>query len=471
VNQCDYSYIFSEISKRHHRGSVQRINHETNRPEFLSISVNDDDLLSRRLATMPAIVADLIDVASAVHVADRLTPRREDATYHIALTLPVRCPDIWGDVMVLDHLRKVLLWFTGDHWTFDFRRYGSLRRASEHAVRLPFDVEADLPGEVALWSGGLDSLAGLCSRLSSERDSLTRYTLLSTGSSLYMDGVQKKVAADLKKLAKHDADRLMFVRVPIRLTDSGHLAKNACMRSRGFTFLFMGAACAVLEGQSLLHIYENGVGAINLPYRLSEVDYDHSRAVHPLSLLAMSNLVSCVLDRHFAFSNPFLFQTKAAMCQSLTDPHLTSLIAKTVSCDSRHRAAEIQCGYCSSCLLRRQALAVAHIADGGAYLINNTMAQRVPRDGDVHLRAMRHQIDTLHGALEGPDRWDGLCTRFVDLVDIADRTAMAYGLTPMMMQAELVRLYGAYVREWDALQAVTVTEQWLQTTGRMPQAA
>ena len=79
----------------------------------------------------------------------------------------------------------------------------------------------------------------------------------------------------------------------------------------------LGAACAYLMGQKVLYLYENGIGAINLPYRESAVGLDHSRSVHPLTLLMVSDVISELLGQEFEVKNPFLFWTKAEMCKAL----------------------------------------------------------------------------------------------------------------------------------------------------------
>jgi hypothetical protein len=126
-------------------------------------------------------------------------------------------------------------------------------------------------------------------------------------------------------------------------------------------FTLLGSACAYLMGQKVLNLYENGIGAINLPYRKSAIGLDHTRSVHPLTLLSVSNLVSELIGEKFTIRNPFLFRTKAEMCQQLAEDERYDLPALTVSCDSPHRKQPIQCGYCSSCILRKQALAASGI--------------------------------------------------------------------------------------------------------------
>src|SRR5205085_10815902 len=140
--------------------------------------------------------------------------------------------------------------------------------------------------------------------------------------------------------------------------DFGRNDLNRIPRSRGFVFLLLGAVCALLEGKDELFVYENGIGAINLNYGSPEVGLDQSRAVHPISLIEMSHLVSNTLDAPFAFHNPFLFTTKAQMCEvfnRLPEQFLVQvnrLVSKTVSCDRRSRIPKelMQCGCCSSCL-------------------------------------------------------------------------------------------------------------------------
>lgn len=385
MEQPDYTYTLADITNLYGRGRVECVDHRKSNRFLSHIAVRDNQLRRRAKAWIPAEVADLIDLAVVVHEADRLSIRRGDMPCHIHVIVPVRRPDLFDDPAVRDLLRDALHWYTEDHWTFEFTRRTSYGRLAEQPCLLS-DVNASRPVEVALWSGGLDCLAGLCARLLVAPDADTRYVLVETGSNSYIHTVQGRVATAIAGMVA-DLAEVTLVRVPIHPHNTGHRRKNELMRSRGFTFLLIGAAQALLEGQNALYVYENGLGAINLPFRPSEVGLDHARSVHPLSLLRMGALVSEVLGAPFSFCNPFIFSTKAQMCAALGSIGAHALVADTVSCDRRHRAQRMQCGHCSSCLLRRQALAVEGIPDETAYVVN--MPGRPGRRDDVtHLRAM-----------------------------------------------------------------------------------
>lgn len=122
-------------------------------------------------------------------------------------------------------------------------------RSAEQPRLLP-DANPSGPAEVALWSGGLDCLSGLCARLLAAPDADTRYVLVGTGSNSYMHKVQQRVATAIAGMVVDLAD-VALVRVPIHLHNTGQRHKNGLMRSRGFTFLLIGAARALLEGQSV----------------------------------------------------------------------------------------------------------------------------------------------------------------------------------------------------------------------------
>jgi hypothetical protein len=158
--------------------------------------------------------------------------------------------------------------------------------------------------------------------------------LFGTGSSDQVYNRQGKVAQTVQSIFP---SRCTLFRVPIRFHDSGMQLKNKLSRSRGVVFTLIGAACAYLMGQRVLCVYENGIGAINLPYRASAVGLDHSRSVHPLTLLMVSDVVSELLGEEFRVKNPFLLWTKAKMCKALAEDARNHLPPLTMSCDSPHR--------------------------------------------------------------------------------------------------------------------------------------
>jgi len=63
------------------------------------------------------------------------------------------------------------------------------------------------------------------------------------------------------------------------------------------------------------------------------------------------------------------------MCQALVEAGCVDLAFETISCDRLHREKPMQCGYCSSCLLRRQALAVQRVEDQTCYIATARQAE------------------------------------------------------------------------------------------------
>ena len=134
----------------------------------------------------------------------------------------------------------------------------------------------------------------------------------------------------------------------------------------------------------------------------------------------------------------------------------TELTALTSSCDRPHRKPQqpVQCGYCSSCILRKQALAASQLADKSHYLVphGNTPA----KDTKIYLTSMLALVSTLRERLkasdQAADQWKSLTQRFPELNDIVDRTHTEENLTPQEIKCQLVRLFQAYVFEWDEVE-------------------
>ena len=89
-------------------------------------------------------------------------------------------------------------------------------------------------------------------------------------------------------------------------------------RSRAFVFSALGVAAAVQAEADTLHVYENGVGALNLPLNETQLGVDNYRGVHPRSLMLLESLLALVLDNPVCIENPYLFRTKAEMCRALS---------------------------------------------------------------------------------------------------------------------------------------------------------
>jgi 7-cyano-7-deazaguanine synthase in queuosine biosynthesis len=444
MGALDYTYTFSSIGDRFSR--VQIVD-QNKLISIVEVAVKDFTLFYTCGKSMSSIVADLIDVASALHVVDCISVRKNDMPCRIHVNLPVRHPEIFGKPDVQEKLQTVLDWYTGDQWSITFTTYMTCGRTPELQRFLIEDWEK--PTNVALWSGGLDALAGLYHHLL--LDETTHHTLFGAGSNNIVFKTQKTVADSIKKKFPN---RTQLIRLPIRLNQSKNLTKNSNQRARGLVFILLGIACSHQLGQNTLHIYENGIGAINLPFTQSEVGLDHSRSVHPLSLHYVSEFVSSILEKPFSVRNPFLFSTKAQMCSIFKESDATPLIFQTITCDRNHRKKVSQCGCCSSCLLRRQALAAQDIEDETRYVSKELLNKRKSWPEDKYYNAMNFQVENLRKVFDQANPWQSMIKNYSYLQETVDRTFGREKVTKEIMQKELLSMYKIYVHEWDIARGI-----------------
>jgi hypothetical protein len=418
-----------------------------------------DKVIAHAFATrIPAYLADLVDVALAVYLADRLAPRRAPSAdrYHLHwnrylhLTLPVRDVRRWRDPLLQTRLRDVLALLTEDAWEFDFVPRSGQRRIAEMQGYL-FPNRPQAPLSAALFSGGLDSLAGLCHQLAVRPDH--SFVLFCGGTSQRSIGVQRTLASVLPIRLKRSITPVV---VPFGLRQRGkrqYDGDERTQRSRAFAFQCLGAATAALAGGEELEIYEHGIGALNLPYTAAQLGTQSTRATDPRVLAAMGDFVSLAIDQPFAFRLPFFAFTKAELCASVRDASLVDLIRRTFSCDGfpQRVAGRPQCGLCTSCLLRRQALHAAELADHDARdsYVADVLAEegRLTAAKSYPLRAMLDQVDTLRRALDESDPWSSLSRAYPQLLEVASCLA-ATGLTRADTERRIVDLYRRYCDEW-----------------------
>lgn len=443
-NCISYTFQFEPISAT--KGHIHFINNLQNQEKTIGFSINDKDFGYRVENQFPTIIADLVDLTVAIYACDRLANHELQKTQRcISVTLPLRHPELFNSNSFQEKLNSLLIWMTESEWLFKFKKRKIPGRYIEQQLSLSLPI-TNQNTEVALWSGGLDSLAGLYNRLTTKPDN--SFILFGSGSNKKIYSDQKKLFQEIEYIFPNN---ISLLRVPIYFDESKNIPKNKLSRGRGILFTLLGSACAYLMGQRKLFIYENGIGAINLPYSKATIGLDHSRSVHPKTLLMVSDLVSELIGENFEVKNPFLFWTKAQMCQLLAENKENNLVRLTASCDHPHRKTVSQCGYCSSCILRRQALIVANLEDKTDYVI--THSKKPPeKDRSLYFRCMQKQVKTLDRLLQKSNKknrlWKDLTKEFLELDDIVDQTYKFERLSRDNMRNHLVKLYETYVCEW-----------------------
>jgi 7-cyano-7-deazaguanine synthase in queuosine biosynthesis len=392
----------------------------------------DGRAVIRRISRdLPPTAADLLEVAAMAYAADRLVPRPSERECsdgagwgrQLWLQIPVRNPSLWNSVT--EQLTGLLGWLTDDEWTVAFSQLADGAGALDNRQGFLFNtVPRGAP--LALFSGGLDSALGLAHDLgSSDAVAVSVYT------NHRMKAAQRQVVHALADAASTSCVQLQY-RISLREPE-----RENSQRTRGLLFLATGIATAWALGQDRLPVFENGIGAINLPYLRSQEGSQATRSMHPRTLQMAEGLASAVSGLPFEVEAPYLLLTKAEAVRAV--PEISApVIAAAVSCDTAFATrvrGPTQCGICTSCLLRRQSLIAGGRSDADEL---TRYRSRVPA-GTSTLAAMTWQLERLRNCLNTADQWQGIVSEFPPIMDV-DRIA----------PAQLTRLYGAYVREWEA---------------------
>lgn len=397
----------------------------------------DGRAVIRRLAReLPAVAADLIEIAARVYAVDRLVLRpglrqmRAGTTWarSLWLEMPVREPQLWN--AHADRLTELLLWLTDDIWNLEFFQLPEGAGPLDESQGFLFDTVPTGSAPV-LFSGGLDSGAGLAAHLLHD-DAVA----ISVDTSNWMQHVQQRVLQNLSTVSEHTCVPLRY-RVNLRAS-----SVESSQRSRGLLFLAVGIATAWALRQDRLRVFGNGIGAINLPYLRSQSGSQATRSMHPRTLRLAEELAKVISHKPFRVEAPALTVTKAQVVRAA--PAIAGpALALTVSCDTgfsarvRHHAP---CGVCTSCLLRRQALQAAGMAELDAAATYRTSSP----GGSAALQAMLWQVARLRAGLAQPGPWPGLILEFPEVLDTAP-------LTP----TEVISLYRSYVQEWEGLEGAS----------------
>lgn len=421
--------------------------------------INDANIARCLPGVLDPLLADLLDVALFVYLADRFSPRRSHKNPHylfqwnrmFRLKIPVRRPELWNQEILKGSLKRLLRFFTEDNWDFDFEVRQQEPRPSERQSSL-FSAELPQNLRVALFSGGLDSFAGVINQLA---ELPNHHFVLVSGITNPRQGKGQREQVNL--IRQKMADRLSQVAIYFGLKHGGERVEETSQRSRGFLFLALGAVSALVAGIRELYVYENGIGAINLPYNGTQLGSANTRAINPISLLRMSQFISKLIGQDFQIHNPFLFLTKGQMCSYPEVQKLGKHIPLTFSCDSFpiRTKGKPQCGTCTSCLLRRLSLEAAGLSefDDSSTYLHACEPHSVLGHQLRHLQAMEWQAQKIAGCLESPLPWQKLVCEFPGLLEISSEICVSQNVAAEQVRSNILKLYSQYASEWKAFSA------------------
>lgn len=383
---------------------------------------------------------DLLRVAAAVLDLDRLSRRRpHDARAEkrelgwrraISVELAVEDPRRWQAVQ--RELGALLAFLSDDIWSVTFV---PAERFREQRVLIAPELDPD--AELALFSGGLDSSVGLRAR-----------HLQRGGAFIAISAVGNEVRRRAQREALQTLCNLGVALTPIsidcQLQESarGRRSLEITQRTRGLFFLAMGAAVCSQVRNEVFHVYETGVGCLNIPTSAAQVASQGTRAMHPLTLALFNALAAKVLDQPARAVTPYFFLTKGELCR-LIGGDLDAVARVSSSCDEGdgHKADPmVHCGLCTSCMFRRIAIASSGQVDPTKY-------RDVPakdRHNNYELAAFEHQA-TLLSRIEA----------FEDLTDLDPnvrhvfKAPLGKDVGADVARSQTVEMYRRYAAEID----------------------
>ncbi|OGU79389.1 MAG: hypothetical protein A2499_01300 [Stygiobacter sp. RIFOXYC12_FULL_38_8] len=315
---------------------------------------------------------DLLEIAGYVFAADRLSYRghERDLEYHswsrtFHFNIAVRDLNFWKKAEVQELLSEALCFMSGDHsYSFTFCK------AEEDLPTNFFDNDSfkiDKPNnlKVALYSGGLDSLAGIIESLETTDAEVCMVShqsgqpgVINTQQNLY------EVLANIyPNRCKHYKFHCGF---------SHTKSIDETQRTRSFLYTATAFAIANTYEQDCIYVYENGITSINFADTQDLMNARASRTTHPKTIGLLEKLFTKIAEKPFKIQHPYLFKTKTEVVDILKKYNREFTLDVAVSCSStrNHPSGFSHCGICSQCIDRRFAVYAAEVEkfdEGGLY--------------------------------------------------------------------------------------------------------
>jgi 7-cyano-7-deazaguanine synthase in queuosine biosynthesis len=422
-----------------------------------SFFVNDEQIADQFSSMLSPVLADLVDVAIAVHMADRLALRdlyfTNGWSRHFKLSLSVRSPDRWNDQAIKSRLEQLLSFLTEDTWSLSFVLRNEGKRSSETQQHL-FEEIGDGTVAISLFSGGLDSLAGTATAI--QKSKAQKFVLVSASPNPRQRYGQQEQA---KLLRQNLGLPIWHVCVPFGLHGGDQYAQEPSRRTRGLLFIVLGAVTAISGHMPTLSIYENGWGALNLPYDDSQIGTDNTRALNPRFLRQAGQFIQSITEHECSIVNQSIYETKASMLRSAGQDILARCIPLTFSCDGFPLRAKnhAQCGFCTSCLLRRYSLEVAGLAkfDSDSYLQDWKLNRFKPNKHHLRgLRAMDWQTRRLAKCFANKEAWLPLVTEFPELRTVVTDLGLLNQQPVNDVRDHLMAMLHEHIFSWNSFSAL-----------------
>lgn len=353
-----------------------------------NLVLRSDDIHRCLLREIPPQFQDLCEIAAYVYCADQLAPRtsRNDVDSFggewrrsLHFQIPVRCPEVWNQPDVNACLTDLLDFLSDDHYFLDFQEAASPPAFQRYLQFGDSPRPCGAPEMVVMFSGGLDSLAGVVDEVMVQKRRVAMVTHRSTAKN-------NPVLRELNRAITGKAGPFAPYHIIVRANKHKTSAREYTQRTRSFLFASIGTTVAKMLGVSRLLFFENGVVSLNLPICTQVVGGRATRTTHPRTIQGFQRLFTLIGDESFEVDNPFLWKTKAEVIEGILKAGHGDLIASSISCaHTWERTDELtHCGTCSQCIDRRIAIVAAGAEqfDPCAHYKHDIFTGTRPKDDD-----------------------------------------------------------------------------------------
>lgn len=300
------------------------------------INIGLPHLIKQVNCYFPPRIKDLLEIAGYVYAADRMTKRGQpiQLEYHgwsrkFHFYIKVRDYKFWQKKSVSESLCKLLTYTTGDlSYEFTFVEGGKDVGQSNLFDNPNINLDKKENTVIALFSGGLDSLAGALELLNKTEDNLI---LVSHHSNNFaVTAIQESIYNLLSNDFPGRMQRFHFT-----CSLSGERAVEETQRSRIFLYTSIAYSLMTLAKEKTIHVFENGMTSINFPKRQDMMNARSSRTTHPQTIFLLENFFNSISTEKIKVKQPFFAITKAEVVEKIRQYGKLKYLNSTITCTKR----------------------------------------------------------------------------------------------------------------------------------------
>jgi hypothetical protein len=317
----------------------------------------------------PDRIKDLLEIAGYIYAADRLVKRGnpQSLEYHswsrsLDFHISVRDYEFWSQIEIKELLDSALTYISGDNsFNFSFYSGGTDIGQTNLFDNETISLEKKANSVIALFSGGLDSLAGVLELLETSNKNLILISHRSNNPGI--TSLQTNLSS---RLIKDYPDRIQYY--PFYCNLKGERAVEETQRTRIFLYTSIAFALSELASQKEIFVFENGITSINFYKRQDLINARASRTTHPKTLYFLERIFTKIAGAKFILQHPFLYSTKTDIFNKLSLFKKESYINSTVTCTKtfqkfQNNTQATHCGGCSQCVDRRFAAYASNLEE------------------------------------------------------------------------------------------------------------